>query len=181
MSLRKLEDELIGEKHWTLRGEIRAAERPKNALLDEINIELPFANTREHDSALNEALGVSSDAEDIVEDRLAKIENRLESLIKRRICLKQFDNVDRLQLSNSNDSTHHPLNPFADEIDTSRAKKGLTEEYVSDSTANHVLTNHNKEIEDECVHLWTHLKARLTQLVDGVYIPPATIVRETEV
>jgi len=33
--MNQLEDELVGEKPWNLRGEIKGAQRPANSLLDQ--------------------------------------------------------------------------------------------------------------------------------------------------
>jgi len=110
----KLEEQAMAEKPWQLRGEIGAAQRPKNSLLD--------ANL-EHDVAVKLAPVMTE------EDTLS-----LEEMIKKRILENRFDNViPKMSDQEMQDKlTKKKARSELPEISQDKSKVGLAEVYEAE-------------------------------------------------
>eukprot|EP00397_Hematodinium_sp_SG-2012_P023059 GEMP01023934.1.p1 GENE.GEMP01023934.1~~GEMP01023934.1.p1 ORF type:complete len:773 (-),score=320.21 GEMP01023934.1:108-2426(-) len=92
--IERMEDEQIEDKHWTLKGEANARQRPMNSLL-ETHLDLPmscFASKR----AVDQAIALGQVIEEDPLDDSAPLAFDLEGIIRQRIADKAFDDVVRI-------------------------------------------------------------------------------------
>lgn len=104
----KIEGEIMGEKHWTLKGEVANSSRPVNSLLEE-NLEVD----------------VSLKPPPVITEEVTKT---LEDIIKQRIINDQFDDVERkVDVSHL---LHQKFDPNKDaEIDSEKSQVSLAKVY----------------------------------------------------
>jgi len=126
--IEQFERELLGEKHWSLKGEINAGMRPKDSLM-EMNMELPFfAKPRayeyeDHLSTKNEGSDdETGDGTYIREDALEKEINRV---IRKRVQNNLFDDVEKKDISELLPQSKED----GDALSFEKAKLGLGEMY----------------------------------------------------
>merc|ERR1739847_187272 len=92
--IRKMEEEQVSDKHWTMKGEAKALDRPLNSLL-ETHLDLPmscFASKR----AIDQAIALGHTIEEDPFDKTETVSFDLEGIIKQRIADKTFDDVLRI-------------------------------------------------------------------------------------
>ncbi|PSN68567.1 Mpp10 protein [Corynespora cassiicola Philippines] len=106
--IRKLEAQNVAKRDWQLSGEVRAAERPENALLEE---ELDFEQTGKPMTVVT-----------------AEVSESIEELIKKRILAGEFDEVRRRRPDDL--ATGPRRGRF--ELDDTKSGKGLAELYEED-------------------------------------------------
>lgn len=154
--IRRLEAASVAKREWTLAGEARAADRPKNSLLDE---QLDYEHTGKP-----------------VPEITAEISESIEELIKRRILAQEFDEVTKRRP----DALSTPSNTRrgAFELDDTKPKQSLAEMYEEEhvknnnpdtyvSKADEKVRNEEKEIEA----LWKDVSAKLDALSSWHYKP----------
>ena len=153
--IRRLEAENVAKREWTLTGEAKANERPLNSLLEE---DLDF-----------ERLGKPAPV------ITAEVSEDLETLIKRRIIDREFDELRRYQPG--------ALLPGQDvrrgrvQLDDSKPKKGLADEYEEEhlrrtdpnfvDVKDEKLRAKHREIEN----LWREASGKLDALASWHYRP----------
>ncbi|KAJ3118863.1 u3 small nucleolar ribonucleoprotein MPP10 [Phlyctochytrium bullatum] len=154
--IEELETEMVAEKPWALKGEVKAKERPVNSLLEE-DLEVEHA---------------SRPAPVITEETTAT----LEDMIKQRIKDSLFDDVERRLPPR--EKTYDPnRGDFIDENKSSKSLSELYEEdYRSKTSAEPIKTakqeaveGAHKEIDDLCNQLFSSLDA----LANYQYTPDA--------
>ncbi|KAK8256113.1 Mpp10 protein-domain-containing protein [Phyllosticta capitalensis] len=107
--IRRLEAQNVAKRQWTLSGEAKAADRPMNSVLEE---ELDFERTGKPVPVIT-----------------AEVSEDIESLIKRRILAREFDEVIRRR---PDDLATGPTRRGRFELDDTKAQKSLAEEYEED-------------------------------------------------
>ncbi|KAF2142646.1 uncharacterized protein K452DRAFT_226949 [Aplosporella prunicola CBS 121167] len=152
--IRKLEAANVAKRQWTLSGEARAADRPMNSLLEE---DLEFERAGKPVPVIT-----------------AEVSEDIESLIKRRILAREFDEVIRRR---PDDLATGPVRRGKFELDDTKAQKGLAEEYEEEhlrkTDPNYVdvkdekLKKAHKEIEA----LWRDVSGKLDALSSWHYKP----------
>ena len=153
--IRQLEAENVAKREWTLSGEAKANERPLNSLLEE---DLDFERIGKPAPVIT-----------------AEVSEDLETLIKRRILDREFDELRRYQpgaLLPNPDVRRGKL-----QVDDSKSKKGLAEEYEEEhlrrtdpnfvDVKDEKLRAKHREIEK----LWQEVSGKLDALASWHYRP----------
>jgi len=154
--IRRLEAVAVASKPWYLSGESLAASRPENALLEE---DLEFERAGKPVPVITEETN---------EDILA--------LIKRRILSRDFDEIPRRRPGEA-DLAPRAKRGKVEEVSTTRASKGLAEEYEDDllrrTDPNYVDERSEavKAQHAEIEGLWKHVSAQLDTLSNWHYKP----------
>lgn len=156
--IRRLEAAAVAKRDWTLSGEARATDRPLNALLEE---DLEFER-------IGKPIPVIT----------SEVSGDIEALIKRRILVREFDEVvrrrpsdlvtgsvqihrrGRLDLDNSK-----PQQSLAESYEEEYLKKADPESYISKQDA-HLIKQH-----EEIERLWADASAKLNALSSLHYRP----------
>ncbi|CCF73226.1 MPP10, U3 small nucleolar RNA-associated protein MPP10 [Babesia microti strain RI] len=112
-----IERELVAPKHWSMRGEVRAKDRPKDSLLE---LDLDFIYSNKDAGA---STSISQEAEtDVVP---------LEMIIRQRIQARVFDNVEPKNFSINTIREERNVEAKGDmDLDFSRSERGLAEIYA---------------------------------------------------
>ena len=152
--IRRLEAANVAKKEWMLAGEAKAAERPVNSLIEE-DLEV-------------ERIGKP------VPVVTAEVSEDIESLVKRRILAKEFDEVIRRR-PGVTDGQVGRKSRF--ELEDSKAQQGLAELYETDhlratdpnymDPKNQKLTREHAEISS----LWNEISSQLDALSNWHYKP----------
>ncbi|TVY86168.1 U3 small nucleolar RNA-associated protein, partial [Lachnellula willkommii] len=154
--IRRLEAASVAKREWTLSGEARAVDRPKDSLLEE---DLDFERTGKPVPVIT-----------------AEVSESIEDLIKRRILAQEFDEVVRRRP----DSLSTPANTRrgAFELDDTKNPQSLAEMYEEEhvkahnpdtyvSKADEKTQKEEKEIEA----MWKDVSAKLDALSSWHYKP----------
>ncbi|CAR21479.1 rRNA-processing protein MPP10 [Lachancea thermotolerans CBS 6340] len=157
----QLEKEAVAEKKWALKGEVKAGDRPEDALLTE---DLDFERTSKPVPV------ITSDVTESLED-----------MIRRRIQQREFDDLARRVEANLNFSSAKPQFELSD----SKSSKSLAELYENDynnipqdSEVSEELKKSHAEISD----LYSKLVYSLDALSSAHFIPkPAQKTLEVRV
>ena len=159
MSLKELEKELVSEKQWFLKGEVKGNDRPNDSLIEIPNIEFLKPKKKEIDAEL-----IDEETGDVVYDDL---EQEFKKIVLYRIKQQLFDNdifkKEKIELSDDFIDTN--LNA---ELDTLAIKsdKALTEEYANDYAINSNFNTINvKKTEELAEKLWKKLNVLLNEFV----------------
>ncbi|KAL1627652.1 U3 snoRNP protein [Neofusicoccum ribis] len=152
--IRRLEAQNVAKREWTLFGEARAADRPVNSLLEE---DLDFERAGKPVPVIT-----------------AEVSEDIESLIKRRIIAREFDEVIKRR---PDDLATGPVRRGRFELEDTKAQRGLAEEYEEEhlrkTDPNYVdvkdekLKKEHREIEA----LWRDVSAKLDALSSWHYKP----------
>ncbi|KAL8822378.1 MAG: hypothetical protein Q9191_006885 [Dirinaria sp. TL-2023a] len=156
--IRRLEAAAVAKRAWTLSGEARATDRPLNALLEE---DLEF----EH---VGKPIPVITN--EVSED--------IETLIKRRILARDFDEVIRRRPSNIVTGSVQTYKQGGFDLDNNKPQQSLAESYEQDylrkvdpesyiSKQDAGLDRQHQEIET----LWADISAKLDTLSSWYYRP----------
>ncbi|KAK5715428.1 U3 snoRNP protein [Elasticomyces elasticus] len=157
--IRKLEAANVAKREWTLSGEARAADRPLNSLLEE---DLEFERAGKPIPVIT-----------------AEVSESIEALIKRRILAYDFQDLVRRRpddLATGKDGKRGKLDY---ELDDSKSKKGLAEEYEEDHLRQtdpnfvDVKSEKLKKEEKEIEALWTKVRSDLDSLSSWHFRPKA--------
>jgi U3 small nucleolar RNA-associated protein MPP10 len=154
--IRRLEAASVAKREWTLSGEARAVDRPKDSLLEQ---DLNFERTGKPVPVIT-----------------AEVSESIEDLIKRRILAQEFDEVIRRRP----DSLSTPANTRrgAFELDDNKAQQSLAEMYEEEHVkANNPDTYVSKvdgkvrKEEKEIEAMWKDVSAKLDALSSWHYKP----------
>ena len=156
--IRRLEAASIAKRDWTLSGEARAADRPLNSLLEE---DLEFERAGKPIPVITNEV-----SEDI------------ESLIKRRILARDFDEVIKRRPGNLATGSGQDVRRGRIELDDSKPQQSLAELYEAEhlkSTSAEGYTDPNdtklKAQEETIARLWADVSAKLDALSSWHYRP----------
>ncbi|KAF2840558.1 Mpp10 protein [Patellaria atrata CBS 101060] len=153
--IRRLEAANVAKREWVLAGEARAVDRPINSLLEE---DLEFERAGKPVPVIT-----------------AEVSEDIEELIKRRIVARQFDEVIRRRPDNLATGPKARRGLF--ELDDTKAKKGLAEEYedehlrATDPNFVDVKDEKLKAEHREIEKLWKEVSAKLDSLSSWHYRP----------
>ncbi|GJQ15162.1 hypothetical protein GpartN1_g6953.t1 [Galdieria partita] len=148
--IKQLEEKYIGNKHWSMLGEVRASQRPVNSALD---IELDF------DSAMRQRKVDKSDEE-------VGAVSTLEERIKRRIVESAYDDVIRAKPTETS-------RPTVVELTQDKDRRGLSELYEEQfllQTQGSQSKQQDKR-HDEIEELFKELTTKLDALSNFHYTP----------
>ncbi|KAJ3108331.1 u3 small nucleolar ribonucleoprotein MPP10 [Phlyctochytrium planicorne] len=152
----QLEDEMVAEKPWALKGEVNSKARPVNSLLEE-DLEVEHA---------------SRPAPVVTEETTLT----LEDMIKQRVKDAVFDDVERKLAPR--EKTYDPNRK--DIIDEQKSSKSLAEvyedEYMSKQGGEKIKTAREEKVEaahKEIDELWVNLMSSLDALANYSYSPDA--------
>ena len=107
--IRRLEAANVAKRDWTLSGEARAADRPVNSLIEE---DLEFERVGKPVPVIT-----------------AEVSEEIESLVKRRILAREFDEVIRRRPDAVSSATDARRGRAAIELDDGKPQQGLAEVY----------------------------------------------------
>ncbi|SCU82738.1 LAME_0C02652g1_1 [Lachancea meyersii CBS 8951] len=146
----QLEKEAVAEKKWALKGEVKAKDRPDDALLSE---DLEFERTSKPVPVIT-----------------AEVTESLEDLIRRRVLQYEFDDLARKVISSTSFSTPKPKFDLSD----SKSSKSLAELYEEDYKGSSQSTEISEELQkahDEISELYNDLMYKLDALSSAHFIP----------
>ena len=155
-----LEKEIVGQKHWSMKGETTSSDRPQNSLLEA---------TVEYDQ-------VSKPAPMITSEKTSS----LEELIKQRIRDEAFDDVER-QLAPTEEkqleAKHEEEKP---ELSAEKSKSGLGDVYEAEYLQRAMGASSEKDkkeqrLEEEVKTLFNELRRQLDSLSNFHYTPTAEV------
>ncbi|KAH0472994.1 MAG: uncharacterized protein KVP18_000748 [Porospora cf. gigantea A] len=129
--IERLELGLIADKHWTMRGEAYAHERPKNSLLEE-DLDLPQFN-RPHTAvgeSLEDKLEELDDESHATTDFAQRLDERLVKVIKQRIQDGLFDDPEHKSAPDPNAAKKAEEAEI--ELEYQKSKLSLAEIYAKD-------------------------------------------------
>lgn len=154
--IRRLEAAAVAKREWTLQGEARAIDRPKDSLLDE---ELEFERTGKPVPVIT-----------------AEISESIEDLIKRRILAQEFDEVIRRRPDSLNNPNNSRRGAF--ELDDTKNQQSLAEmyeeEHVKNTNPDTYVSKSDEKLrkdEKEIEALWKTACANLDALCSWHYRP----------
>lgn len=160
----KLEAELVADKKWTMKGEVRSLDRPADSLLaDEAAGSMQFDRTAKPVPVITE-----------------EVTETLEELIKRRIRDGVFDDVPKRLVT---DVSRFQKQQKA-EVSQEKSAKLLAELYEDEytgQTAEKELTEEVRKAHDEILELFGKLNYKLDLLCLAHYIPKPHQFRTVEV
>lgn len=150
----KLEAELVADKKWTMKGEVKAKDRPEDSLLDD-----PETAMLEFDR--------TSKPVPIITDEVTET---LEDLIRRRIRNEEFDDLPKRLIT---DVAHfHNKQKF--ELSEQKSAKSLAELYEDDYNKVDADKEVNEAVQaqhDEITELFQKVNHKLDSLCSAHYIP----------
>ncbi|AGO11291.1 AaceriACR031Wp [[Ashbya] aceris (nom. inval.)] len=148
--IEELEKEAVAEKKWALKGEVKAKDRPDDALLTE---ELEFDRTAKPVPVITN-----------------EVTETLEAMIRRRIKNAEFDDLPRRVI---NDMSLHPKRQEI-ELSDVKSSKSLAELYENDYKGISEDTAVSEELQkahDEISELYKDLVYKLDALSSASFIP----------
>ncbi|KAF5856646.1 U3 snoRNP protein [Aspergillus alliaceus] len=152
--IRRLEAANVAKKEWMLAGEARAAERPVNSLIEE-DLEV-------------ERIGKP------VPVVTAEVSEDIESLVKRRILAREFDEVIRRRPGGTDGHNAHRSRV---ELESAKSQQSLAELYEADhlraTDPNYVDPKNQKLMREhaEITKLWNEISIQLDTLSNWHYKP----------
>lgn len=149
----QLEDEAVAEKKWALRGEIKAKDRPDDALLTE---DLEFDRTSKPVPVIT-----------------SEITETLEDMIRNRIQTGNFDDLQKKLITDfANVGAKERV-----EISDIKSSKSLAELYEDDYkgvSQDNVVSEELQKSQDEISDLFKHLMYKLDALSSAHFVPKPT-------
>ncbi|CEP62728.1 rRNA-processing protein MPP10 LALA0_S06e02366g [Lachancea lanzarotensis] len=146
----QLEKEAVAEKKWALKGEVKAKDRPDDALLTE---DIDFERTSKPVPVIT-----------------AEITESLEDLIRRRVLHYEFDDLARRVISSTNFSG--PKRQF--DLSDSKSTKSLAELYEDDyngTSQGSEVSEELKKTHDEISERFNDLMYKLDALSSAHFVP----------
>lgn len=150
----KLEAELVAEKKWTMKGEVRSGDRPRDSLLDDEE-----APTLEFDRTSKPVPVITEEVTETIED-----------LIKRRVRNDEFDDLPKRLITDIGKFTQKQKAEVSEE----KSAKSLAEIYEDEYHGvdpNEKISEQLQQAHDEISDLFTSLNYKLDSLSSAHYIP----------
>ncbi|GAV52431.1 hypothetical protein ZYGR_0AG04220 [Zygosaccharomyces rouxii] len=148
--IEQLEKEAVAEKKWALKGEAQSKDRPQDALLEE---EVEFDRTSKPVPVIT-----------------TEVTESLEDMIRRRIKEKNFDDLPRRVVTESNRRSYKPDFQLSDQ----KSSKSLAELYEEDYKGVSQDTAVSEELQkehDEISDMFNNLFYKLDALSSAHFIP----------
>lgn len=159
--IEKLEDEAIAEKKWALKGEVKAKDRPEDALLTE---DLEFERTAKPVPVIT-----------------AEITESLEDMIRRRIQDEKFDDLAKRTINDLSERQRKPKFELSD----AKSSKSLAELYENDYNGipdDSEISEELQKAHEEITEMFTNLNYKLDALSSAHFVPrPAQKALEVRV
>lgn len=159
--IEQLENEAVAEKKWSLKGEVKAKDRPEDALLTE---ELEFDRTAKPVPVIT-----------------SEVTESLEDMIRRRIQVSNFDDLQRRTLLDITRKSQRPQFELSDV----KSSKSLAEIYEDDYTRaedESALSEELQKAHSEISELYANLVYKLDVLSSVHFVPkPASTSLEIRV
>ena len=156
--IRHLEAAAVAKRDWTLSGEARATERPLNALLEE---DLEFERVGKPVPVITN-----------------EVSEHIEALIKRRILVRDFDEVIRRRPSDLVTRSAQTYKRGGFDLDNSKPQQSLAEsyeeEYLKKADPESYISKQDAQLDrqhEEIERLWAELSAKLDALSSWHYRP----------
>ena len=149
--IKRLEDANMAEAHWSMRGEVKASQRPENSLLE---VDLDFQHSSEPPI-----------------EPTQEIADELEDIIKTRIVEGRFDDVIPAVLP---DASAEARTLEGEELDDKKATRGLAEVYESEFMQARGLSDvedKQRRKQEACWTLYRSIAARLDALSHFQFTP----------
>ncbi|EEQ36706.1 hypothetical protein CLUG_00827 [Clavispora lusitaniae ATCC 42720] len=160
----KLEAELVAEKKWTMKGEVRSKDRPMDSLLDDEEAPLlEFDRTSKPVPAITE-----------------EVTESIEDLIKRRIRNDEFDDLPKRLITD----VSRFVQKQKTEVSEQKSEKSLAEIYEDvyhGVDPDEKITEELQAAHDEISDLMTSLNYKLDSLCSAHYIPKPHQFKSLEV
>lgn len=150
----KLEAELVAEKKWTMKGEVRSKDRPVDSLLDDEEApSLEFDRTSKPVPVITE-----------------EVTESIEDLIKRRIRNDEFDDLPKRLITDVSKFVQRQKTEVSDQ----KSSKSLAEIYEDEYHGvdpDQKISDEVQQAHDEISDLFTKLNHKLDSLCLAHYIP----------
>ncbi|KAK8443399.1 U3 snoRNP protein [Candidozyma auris] len=149
-----LEAELVAEKKWTMKGEVRSRDRPTDSLLDD-------------DEAPSLEFDRTSKPVPVITDEVTE---SIEDLIKRRIKNDEFDDLPKRLITDISQYTQKKKTEVSEE----KSSKSLAEIYEDEYHGvdpDQKISEEVQQAHDEITDLFTKLNYKLDSLCSAHYIP----------
>ncbi|QRG37494.1 hypothetical protein FDK38_001869 [Candidozyma auris] len=149
-----LEAELVAEKKWTMKGEVRSRDRPTDSLLDD-------------DEAPSLEFDRTSKPVPVITDEVTE---SIEDLIKRRIKNDEFDDLPKRLITDISQYTQKKKTEVSEE----KSSKSLAEIYEDEYHGvdpDQKISEEVQQAHNEITDLFTKLNYKLDSLCSAHYIP----------
>ena len=146
----QLEKEAVADKKWALKGEVKAADRPDDALLTE---DLEFERTSKPVPVIT-----------------SEITESLEDMIRRRILQGEFDDLARRVMANTRFSTPRPQFELSD-AKSSKSLAALYEDDYKNVPEDSEKSEESVKAHGEISELYNNLVYKLDALSSAHFIP----------
>lgn len=179
----KLEEEQLEERHWSMRGEISAKQRPLNSLL-EVHVDQPmthFASRRAAAQAEAAGMGDEGDAaalEDVpgAEGLIKAAKFDIEAIIRQRVWNEDFDDVERKEVLPPSQRPKGEGDDFVETLNFEKSRVGLGDIYAKQYEAEmigHKTDAQEKEDKEktEAKALFAKVMYKLDQLTNAHFTP----------
>lgn len=149
-----LEAELVAEKKWTMKGEVRSKDRPVDSLLDDEEVpNLEFDRTSKPVPVITE-----------------EVTESIEDLIKRRVRNDEFDDLPKRLITDVSKFVRRQKTEVSDQ----KSSKSLAEIYEDEYHGvdpNQKISEEEQQAHDEIADLFTSLNYKLDLLCLAHYVP----------
>jgi U3 small nucleolar RNA-associated protein MPP10 len=158
--IQRLEEANMSQAHWTMKGEVKASQRPANSLLE---VDLDFQHA----------------ANPVIEPT-QEIADEMDAIIKARISERRFDDVIPVVISEAPEDAR-TLN--GEELDDKKANKGLAEIYESEymqARGFSDIEDKQKRKQEACWTLYRSIAARLDAMSHFQFSPKPVMQEANE-
>lgn len=139
--INKIEDEMMGDKNWTMKGEVQCKDRNYNSLLEEY---------------------VDFDTATKLPPQITKeTTNNIEAMIRQRVLDELFD--DPIRKVHTSDKKEHDFT-----LEFTKSSKGLGDQYADDYAKKLVSQNKDVFLENDLTGVDSALKHEIDDMFNGL-------------